>query len=140
MKRFTSAILVLMCGYSAVSLAEETCHYTSYQWNTVARKAINHRSVIKSRSELLDTEIDLQSGCSVCEEDQIEIRLPQLNPFKVCRKLAAKIVATLQTLQQRKAPLFDVVAYRVGMTRGAIDKEGNRTQFSNHSFGTALDI
>jgi hypothetical protein len=28
----------------------------------------------------------------------------------------------------------------VGLTRGPIDPDGNRTRFSNHSFGVAIDI
>jgi hypothetical protein len=36
--------------------------------------------------------------------------------------------------------IFSVVGYRVGMTRGNFDALGNRTRFSNHSFGIAIDI
>ena len=33
-----------------------------------------------------------------------------------------------------------VVGYRVGRTRGGVDAQGNRTGFSNHSYGVAIDI
>ena len=52
-------------------------------------------------------------------------------------RMVEKIIAELQ---RQHAPLKDVVGYRVGMTRGNPDKHGNRTGFSNHSFGVALDI
>ncbi len=120
--------------------ATELCHYRSYQRNTVTRKAVNHQLVEKPRSQLTNDERDSNSGCSVCEEDQTEIRLPNLKPFKVCKQLAVKIETLLRQLQQQNAVVLDVVAYRVGKTRGDIDQNGNRTQFSNHSFGTAFDI
>lgn len=48
--------------------------------------------------------------------------------------------AELSELLQSGEKIYEVVGYRVGMTRGNVDQDGNRTVFSNHSFGTALDI
>jgi hypothetical protein len=125
---------------TALAYDEHTCHYQTYQWNTQSRQAVNHRAVSRPRSQLTAQEVDAATGCTVCDEDQVEIRFATLKPFKVCRQLAAKIEAALQQIRQQDGKIIDVVAYRVGMTRGDIDHAGNRTQFSNHSYGTALDI
>jgi len=37
-------------------------------------------------------------------------------------------------------PIYEVKGYRVGLTRGKVDEQGNRTDFSNHSYGVAIDI
>jgi len=124
---------------SSVAVAN-TCSYTTYQWNTKTRKAENYQRVVKPRSDLTASEVDSATGCSVCEEDQIELRFSGLPPFKLCKYLAAKATHIVEHLQRRNAVLLDVVGYRVGMTRGAIDANGLRTEFSNHSFGVALDI
>jgi len=46
----------------------------------------------------------------------------------------------LERLQRAGEPINEIIAYRVGRTRGDADRNGNRTGFSNHSFGIALDI
>jgi hypothetical protein len=137
-----SSLIILLCVFLTVAshAAEDRCHYSTYKWNTLQRKAVDHRAVDKLRSELAPIEIDGKTGCTVCEEDQIEINLPPLRPFKACKLMQQKIIRIISTLQQQKAALLDVVAYRVGMTRGNVDNVGNRTQFSNHSYGSALDI
>lgn len=118
----------------------KTCHYSTYKWNVHSRKAIEAKRISKLRSELLPNEIDAASGCTLCEEDQETIRLSGLNEFKICKIFAPKIRKVLIDLIEQKQPIRDVVGYRVGMTRGSIDSWGNRTEFSNHSFGIALDL
>lgn len=119
---------------------EGACTYTTYQWNVNTRKSVGHRKVIKPYSELTAVEKDAQSGCSVCEEDQVTLAYPGLRPFKVCKSVAPRVRDIIEALQSQQAPLVDVTGYRVGMTRGEIDASGNRTGFSNHSFGVALDV
>jgi hypothetical protein len=119
---------------------EDKCTYNTYQWNVRDMKAVGHAKIVKLYSEVTASEKDDLTGCSVCEEDQVELTYRGLRPFKVCKVIAPKVKAAIESLQQRNAPLLDVVGYRPGMTRGQIDRYGNRTGFSNHSFGVALDI
>ena len=118
----------------------QTCHYSTYKWNVNSRTTVDAKTVYKLRSELLPIEIDAASGCTLCEEDQETLRIPKLNEFKVCKKFASKIQLVLTELIEQGQPIRNVVGYRVGMTRGNVDNQGNRTQFSNHSFGVAIDI
>ena len=139
--RPTAILLSIGClAASTVVIANDTCTYSNYKWNVHKRQAVSHQRVEKLRSELSAAERDATTGCTVCEEDQVELSLVGLRPFKVCKHLATRFRAALHELQAQQAPVFDVVGYRVGMTRGDIDSDGNRTGFSNHSFGIALDI
>ena len=138
LSRFVPLLLLTMS--CTATMAGERCSYSTYRWNVTSRQAVNHRRVDKPRTELTAAEYDAASGCSVCEQDQTELALPGLRPFKVCKQLAERYRLILLALQNAKAPLRDIVGYRVGMTRGAVDVDGNRTGFSNHSFGIALDI
>lgn len=119
---------------------EQQCTYVTYQWNVRDRKAVGQRTVVKPYSELTAEEKDAQSGCSVCEEDQVTLVFLGLRPFKVCRKVASRVSQIMEMLLRVQAPLREVTGYRVGMTRGELDAAGNRTGFSNHSFGVALDV
>jgi hypothetical protein len=73
-------------------------------------------------------------------EDQELIILPSLQPFSVCFKLAPRVRSILAEMVGRGAPINTVVGYHVIKSRGHVDGNGNRTEFSNHSFGTAIDI
>jgi hypothetical protein len=131
---------VVLLASEAAWGGERQCTYVTYQWNVRDRKALAQRTVVKSYRELADDERDEQSGCSVCEEDQVILAFPGLRPFRVCRLIAPRVRRIMEALQHVNAPLRDVVGYRVGMTRGEIDGAGNRTGFSNHSYGVALDV
>jgi hypothetical protein len=122
------------------ALAQEMCSYSTYQWNTLSKRAMNFHRVEKLRSKLEPREIDAQSGCSVCEQDQVVVQIEGVMPFKVCHRVAAKLKSALIAAQKGGYPIETVVAYRNGMTRGDPDENGNRTQFSNHSFGIAIDV
>ncbi|MCK4708030.1 MAG: M15 family metallopeptidase, partial [Gammaproteobacteria bacterium] len=63
-----------------------------------------------------------------------------IQTFAVCKLIADEIKHTLINLIKQGETITEVTGYRVGMTRGKTDKYHNRTQFSNHSFGIALDI
>lgn len=120
--------------------ADPQCTYSTYKWNVNIRRAVEPRMVSKPMSELTDAERDPATGCTVCLEDQVEMNFPGLRRFLVCKKLAPSVEKIISELLRQHAPLKDVVGYRVGMTRGNPDGAGNRTGFSNHSFGVALDI
>lgn len=116
------------------------CTYTTYQWNTIEKKAVDIKTVRRPYSKLEPEEIDPVTGCTVCREDQVTLTVGSIPAFQVCRKIADEIVAALTHLIEQQLPLKQIVGYRVGKTRGGTDEEGNRTMFSNHSFGSALDI
>ncbi len=118
----------------------QTCSYSTWSWNVNLKKAVAYRDVRKPYQELKEHEIDRVTGCSICVEDQVEINLPNIKPFLICRQLAPQLQSTLRELIKLGQPIKTVIGYRVGQTRGKIDDNGNRTGFSNHSFGIALDI
>jgi len=136
----------MACVFVAAGLLEpvfaepSTCSYTTYKWNVAQRKAVEYQRVRHPYSQVKNIERDAATGCTVCEQDQVDIDLPGIKPFKMCRQLAGPVAAALNDLLTQGQPIYKVIAYRVGMTRGDIDAAGNRTKFSNHSFGIALDI
>lgn len=120
--------------------AAQSCHYQDWRWNVAQHRALQQTSVVKDTAMLLSDELDVQSGCTVCAEDQQAIKLDGLAEFSVCRRYAAVVKDTLLRLIQQGEKINSVIGYRVGRTRGDIDAQGNRTGFSNHSFGIAIDI
>jgi hypothetical protein len=134
--------LLLLLGLLAFGNAhsEALCTYSTYQWNVREKRAVNPRKIIKPVSELSAAETDRETGCTVCEEDQVTLEFAGLRPFRICKLIAPRVQASITSLLLRKQPIVDVVGYRVGITRGESDSAGNRSGFSNHSFGVALDI
>lgn len=120
--------------------AEAVCTYQTWSRNTETKSAVNYETVRKPYNDLTAEEIDPLTGCSVCEQDQVEIDLPPLKPFRICRFIAARIEPVLERMLRMGEPINTVIGYRVGRTRGEVDDNGLRTGFSNHSFGIALDI
>jgi hypothetical protein len=118
----------------------KTCTYKTYKWNVYLRQAVEVETVRQPYSDLRPDEIDPATGCTVCEEDQATIWIPPLAPFRVCKKLAPQIRAVLQDVISAGELIHEVEGYRVGKTRGDPDGDGNRTKFSNHSYGIAIDI
>ena len=99
---------------------------------------MNTHRVVKKRRVLLQSE--KRGECSVCEEDQIEIHIAGVESFKICRKLESQVLQALLKSRREGFELESVVGYRVGKTRGALNSRGLRTEFSNHSYGVALDV
>ena len=85
-------------------------------------------------------EINAASSCTVCEEDQATIRVGKIPPFRICNLFAAEVRQALERALDAGFPIDEIVGYRVGKSKGPVDDAGLRTQFSNHSFGIALDI
>ncbi len=125
---------------AAIHPLPSDCTYEMQVWNVYLKKSIGSTKVQHPYSELAPEEIDPQTGCTVCSEDQVNISIPPLPPFSVCSRIAPRIRPVLEDLVRNSAPLFSVVGYRVIKSRGPVDVSGNRTEFSNHSFGTAVDI
>jgi hypothetical protein len=135
-----AAMLCLLAFASSAAHGGNLCTYTTYKWNMHDRKAVGLHKVVKPYSEVTAAETDPQTGCTVCEEDQVMLSFPGIRPFTVCKRLAPQIRKIIAGLLDRHASVRDVVGYRVGLTRGKPDKDGNRNGFSNHSFGVALDV
>jgi hypothetical protein len=138
-KKIIWCVVLAFSGMPCV-FAGGQCNYGTYTWNTLTRSAVDYQRIEKPYIELGEHEIDAATGCSVCEQDQVEIQLNGLEPFKICRVFADQVQETLNDLMASGQPLEKIVGYRVGMTRGDVDGQGNRTRFSNHSFGIAIDI
>jgi hypothetical protein len=135
------AFFILLIHFTPLAWAgNNTCTYTTYKWNVLEKRAVEFKVVKHNYNSLSKKEIDQDTGCTVCEEDQELIKIPSIPSFKICRHLAEDIRNALMQLSHEGEPIFKVTGYRTGMTRGPVDNRGNRTQFSNHSFGIALDI
>jgi hypothetical protein len=133
-------LLCVVCPQLAAAGPQKMCSYSTYKWNTLTRQAVAQERVEKPYAALSPQEVDARTGCSVCEQDQVSIKLGKLPEFRLCRVLATEVKATLARLIAEGAPVYQIEGYRVGKTRGPADAAGNRTQFSNHSYGIALDI
>ena len=138
---FLFILLIPLSTYAQeVRLTPLTCTYDVSVWNVQMSGIINTTTIQRPYSELIEEEIDPVTGCTVCSEDQALIHVPPLKPFSVCHKLAGDIRSTLIELIKMGEAFYSIRGYRVIKSRGSMDELGNRTQFSNHSFGTAIDI
>jgi len=137
--RFLFLILLLAQPISS-ECSPLTCTYETYRWNVHLKRAVAFSHVSHPYSKLSKEEVDPVTGCTVCMEDQVELKVAALPPFRACRRLAPELKSALEQLARDGVPLYRVVGYRPGKTRGDIDADGNRTSFSNHAYGTALDI
>lgn len=120
--------------------SQQTCTYQAFRWSVNLRKAVAYETITQPYNNLKPDEIDSLTGCTVCEDDQETIHIQSLAPFRICKKIAPTVKDALAMLIQSGEPIFEVIAYRVGRTRGEADANGNRTGFSNHSYGAAIDI
>ena len=103
-------------------------------------KAVNITQVKTSRDQLSPEQYHPELPCSVCLEDMETITLPGVEPFQMCRVIAPAIQSALSDAQAQGFRFDKIMGYRVGRTKGPIDDQGLRTQYSHHSFGLALDI
>lgn len=140
MRKLFLVWLVLLIISLSTSIGQDNCSYTTYKWNVNQRKAVQFENIKHSKNGLTKVEVDSITGCTVCREDQVEVSIGDIPPFFVCKKFAPVISQIIQQLYDEGFPLYKIVAYRVGMTKGDVDPQGNRTRFSNHSYGIAIDI
>ena len=117
----------------SVSFADK-CTYETWDWDSIQRK------VTKSKAELTKEELGNVKGCSVCDEDQVEIHIEQLPPIKICRVFQERITRVIKKTILDGFPISSVVGYRVGKSKGKLNSAGLRTEFSSHSYGTAIDF
>jgi len=126
--------------FASAAAAPTSCTYAEWTWDSRERRAIDARVVEKPYSALGRDERDRATGCSVCREDQIEISLPGVEPFEICKAVADDVRAALSRAMEAGFEIETVSGYRVGRSKGALDAHGRRTEYSNHSFGLAIDI
>lgn len=126
--------------FLTAAFAKPNCHYSTWTWDIKAGRAVNHEKVEKNRSKLAKDEKDPFSNCTICEEDQVWVRLKGISPFRVCRYYVKPIKKILIEAKEKGFPIYEVIAYRVGKSRGEADERGLRTKYSNHSYGSAIDI
>jgi hypothetical protein len=117
-----------------------TCSYEIRIWNVIQKSSVGVNKVSHPYAELAPEERDPLTGCSVCSEDQEIISIPPLPVFSICYQLAPRIRSLVESIVRRGAPIHTIEGYRVVKSRGPVDGNGNRTGFSNHSYGTAIDI
>ena len=119
-----------------------TCTYSSYHWNVKTKRAANRKKVSKPYADLNADERDpIDPQCTVCEEDQRTVPIPGTDhTVRVCWKYAERVEAAMTRIVKSGTFQFSKIkGYRPGKTRGAV-KNSLRQQWSNHSFGTAIDI
>ncbi len=134
-------ILVLMAlAFPCYAGTSDSCSYNTWVWSPTYNKALGHKRIKKPKSELTPEELGSVKGCTVCEEDQVEIKLESLPAFKVCKVFEANINRAIKQALAQGFSLSTVTGYRVGKSKGPLNGNGERTQFSNHSFGTAIDF
>jgi hypothetical protein len=120
--------------------APSDCTYELHVWNVNSKSSVNQKKVRHSYSVLRAEEIDPETGCTVCNEDQVLIDSLPSAPFAVCYKISSRVRDAVTSLARHGMPIHTIVGYHVIKSRGTVDRNGNRTGFSNHSFGTAVDI
>lgn len=119
----------------------DTCTYSVSVWNTVAGKVTRTIEVKKKYSTVAGRERDrFEPSCTACIEDQTEINVPGIESFYVCSVIADKVKTALIQLINQGEPIISVSGYRPVLSKGILNSNGERTELSNHSFGTAIDI
>ncbi len=136
----TAVLAVSLAGTAQAGPAPSQCTYEMQIWNVHQKGSITTKRVSHGYDELTPQETDAVTKCTVCSEDQILISIPEIEPFSMCYRIAPGVQRALSYLKQKGAPIRTVVGYHVIKSRGPVDGNGNRTGFSNHSFGTAIDI
>lgn len=124
----------------------EICTYSAYAWDTKKGRSTDHFTVSKPYSEVTDEERDPNVvECTICSEDQVLIDPHEVGidhaPIRICHVYAPQVKSALKEIvSSGKFDVEKLEGYRPGKTRGPLDKNGLRTQWSQHSFGTAIDI
>lgn len=124
----------------------ETCTYSAYAWDTKKGRSTDHFTVSKPYAEVTDDERDPNAPeCTICSEDQMTIDPHDFGvdvaSIRICHVYAEQVKSALKEIASSgKFDIEKLEGYRPGKTRGPVDKKGLRTLWSQHSFGTAIDI
>ena len=124
----------------------DTCTYSMYNWSVDERRSVNRRNVETTFGELPEDGVDPNDPrCSLCSESQVEIDpstlgIEGVDPFSVCYAYADAVREALTAIVAAdEFEIVELTGYRAGRTRGHVE-DGMRTELSNHSYGTAIDI
>lgn len=151
--KFIHSLIVMaaaLVGFCAVPCAAEkpspSCHYNVSSWSVARRTTVDHHAIRKNYADVTADERDpAEPRCSICEEDQRQIvpaglGWPNVGAFRVCAVYQKQIEDALSAIAKSKEfKILTLTGYRPGRTRGPV-VDGLRSQLSNHSFGTAIDI
>lgn len=128
-------MMILLTLFLTTAWAHD-CHYQYTVWNTRTRSSEGPFSVKKWKAELTPEE-EGPLGCTICEEDQVEVSLPHNLKVMVCRNVAGTF---LRHLSSPGLPIVSLLGYRPSRSRGPVNERGLRTLFSNHAYGVAIDV
>lgn len=124
----------------------DPCTYAMSNWHVASGRAVNRQTIRTTRGALAADEVDPDDPrCSVCEEDQVRIDpatlgLAGVSSFQVCIHYRDVIEEALRVIAADGSfEIRELTGYRPGRTRGRV-VDGVRTELSNHSYGTAIDI
>jgi len=137
--RSTFGALVI-CLLANTAHADDVCSFEDWAWHSERKQAQDYQTIHTTRDQLRDNQRHPELPCSVCREDQSKITLSNGVSVEVCHILAQDIEMALEETLQSGFEIQSLKGYRVGRTRGALDERGLRTEYSNHSFGVAVDI
>lgn len=137
--KFVCAWLSLLL-ISTAAQADEPCTYSDWDWDVNQKKAVNFQEVQTTRDQLTPEQMHSDLPCSICEEDMIEIEIENIAPFKMCRAVAPAVNDAIRQSINEGFRFKALTGYRVGCTKGPANELGLRTEYSNHSFGLAIDI
>lgn len=140
MKTSTALLLLVLFAPASGRADDKLCTYDTWDWSTKLGRSDNHRRVNKKYSELTAAERDERSGCTVCEQDQVWVKVQGAPRFRVCVRVVEDVMKAVREMVAEGFPIETLRGYRVGRSKGELDANGFRTAFSNHSFGVAVDI
>ena len=132
--------LLSFCLMSVSANADDVCNYSDWDWDVNQNKAVNFREIETTRDQLTDVQKHSDLACSICEEDMTVLKFENVAPIKVCRVVAPAIKDAIRQAINEGFRVKSLTGYRVGRTKGPVNQSGLRTQYSNHSFGLAIDI
>ncbi len=132
-------VMLLFLATSWVEAHPKFCSYTYSVWNARERRSEGPYRVTKLYTELQTHERG-PGGCSVCDEDQVPVRLSNGVTFKVCGAFREAFQSGLEAALSAGEVIESVTGHRPSKSRGHLDGQGRRTEFSNHAYGAALDV
>jgi len=125
---------------NAVNAEDGVCTFEDWAWHSELKQAQDYETIRTTRDQLTPQQRHSSLPCSVCREDQSVITLSNGGSVEVCHILARDIEIALEETLDSGFEIQTLNGYRVGRTRGPLDERGLRTEYSNHSFGLAVDI
>ena len=132
-------VSILLLATSLAQAHPKFCSYSYSVWNSRERRGEGPYRVSKLYTELGPHERGPR-GCSVCDEDQVPVRLSNGVTFKVCGAFVEEFRSGLEAALLKGEVIETVIGYRPSKSRGNLDGQGRRTEFSNHAYGAALDL